>query len=330
MIKKIVDRFVNKIERISIVLKALFIIVPYNLFYKSIMNFTFPIRMKYHKYLKNYLSINSNEERKLEIKIDDLKLEEVIFACYFINQQNPQTGEQLNKADYGFIAPWYESVLQLGLDGIIIHDGLDDSFIKKYETKKIQFRKFKSGNNNVLDERWLFYYHFLLKTSIKRAFLTDISDVFITNNPFIKFNKKHVLYIGRDNGNKIRHSDWIIKELNHFFKLIGKKPPKSLIYQSFYNVGVVGGDREVLLYSLSKFSKYFLKADNPKYHEMTIFNLIVNRSFPTKLCFSLDESTFVNSKYDEAAIGKHVFSGYPLNSGFKDFDFNSKALFIHK
>lgn len=330
MLRGLLNRLGNKLERIIIVLKAYFIIVPYNLFYKQIMNITLKFRIKNHHYIHNYLSINAKEDRKLEIEDEDFMLEEVVFACYFINQRNPQSGELLNKADYNFISPWYESILKLGINGIIIHDGLDLDFIKKHETKNIKFRKFISGNNNVLDERWLFYYHFILKTNVKRAFCTDISDVFITKNPFLEFKKKNVLYIGRDNGNKIRHSGWMNNELVDFFQLLHKKPPKSLKHQAFYNVGVVGGERELLLFTLSKFCKYFLKANNSRYHEMTIFNLIINRSFPTYLTFSLTEPKEINPKFDKSAVGKHVFSGFPLNSKFKGFEMDSTAYFIHK
>lgn len=278
----------------------------------------------------NYLLKHSNRERFVEIKEQDYFLKEVLFSCYFVKKENPQTGEIQGEANFDYIKEWYESVKKLNIDAIIIHDGIDDRFIKDYETDKIQFRRFYAGNHPLIDERWITFYMFIKATTIEKAFFTDIGDVILTKSPFELISSQNQLFIGRDNANKIRLSGWILNEVEKFKLETGENPPKSFYYQALYNVGIVGGNRKVSLFVLSKVIDYILKSSPKTYKEMTVFNVVIHKYFFPKLSYHPEEKILVNPKNDPHASHKHLVSGYPLNSLFKGSEYDSDAYFIHK
>jgi hypothetical protein len=167
-------------------------------------------------------------------------------------------------------------------------------------------------------------------TSIERAFFTDIGDVILTKSPFELISSKNQLFIGRDNANKIRLSGWILKEIEKFSHEIGEKLPKSFYYQSLYNVGIVGGNRKVCLFVLSRVIEYILRSNPNTYKEMTVFNVVIHNFFFPKLTYHSEENIFVDPNNDGSSSHENLISGYPLNSLFKGFEYDSDAYFIHK
>ena len=321
-----VDRVKFRIDN----LKHRFIVWFFNSFQR-----TKQMRVLENKLLKetpnaDFLRGNSNTERSVEINHEDLTLKEVLFSCYFINKENPQTGEVQGIADFNYIQKWYESVVDVELNAIIIHDGIDQDFISKYTTARIKFRKFIPGSHPLIDERWIIFYIFLKATQIEKAFFTDIGDVVITKNPFHLISSKNQFFIGRDNAKKIRLSGWILKEISQFQDESKVKLPKSFFYQSLYNVGILGGNRKVMLFMLSRYIDSLLITNSKTYKEMTIFNILVHEHFFPKLTYDPNESVVVNPNIDSSATHEYLISGYPLNSAFKGFENDSKAYFIHK
>jgi hypothetical protein len=278
----------------------------------------------------DYLTIHSTQERSVVIEEEDKLLTEVLFSCYFIKKENPQTGEVLGKADFEYIRNWYESVLKAGIHAIIIHDGIDDDFISQYTTNKIKFRRFFPGNHPLIDERWITFYIFLKATKIQKAFFTDIGDVVVTKNPFVLINEKNQLFIGRDNANKIGLSGWILNEIETFKNETQQKLPQSFYFQSLYNVGIIGGNRTIMLFALARVIEYILRGKETTYKEMTIFNVIIHKFFFPNLMYNENESKTVNPANDQHSSHDHLISGYPLNSLFKGFENDSNAYFIHK
>ncbi len=278
----------------------------------------------------NYLTKHANRERSIEIKEEDLLIENALFSCYFIKKENPQTGEVQGKAKFEYIKNWYESVKKLNIHAIIIHDGIDEQFINEYETEKIKFRRFYPGNHPIIDERWIIFYMFLMRTNIKKAFFTDIGDVVVTRSPFDLISEKNQFFIGRDNANKIRLSGWILEEIEKFKNETQVKLPKSFYFQPLYNVGIVGGNRDTMLFVLAKVIEYILQSEESTYKEMTIFNVVIHKYFFPYLTYSKNEKIIVNPENDPYASHHHLVSGYPLNSLFKGFEYDSDAYFIHK
>lgn len=278
----------------------------------------------------NYLKDHADEERSVEIRDEDYLLDDVLFSCYFIKKENPQTGEAQKEANFEYIKEWYQSVQKIDIDAIIIHDGLDDSFIDKYTTDKIKFRRFFAGNHPLIDERWIIYYLFLLKTNIKRAFFTDIGDVVLTKSPFGLISDVNKFFIGRDNANKIYLSGWILNECRNLLSEINVQLPKSFYFQPLYNVGIVGGNRQVMLFVLAKVANIILLSDPSTYKEMTVFNIVVHQNFFPYLNYQPNEKVQVDPTKDGYSTHELLVSGFPLNSAFKGFEHESEAYFIHK
>lgn len=277
------------------------------------------------------LTHNSIKGRKIEIRQSDFALKQVIVTCYFTLKSDPQTGENRSKSDFKYIKPWYESILKLGLNGIILHDGLEETFIKKHQTEKIQFRYCEMGNYSIFEERWFLYNLFISKLEkLEFAFFTDSNDVFINSNPFIQFNQDQKLYVGRDNANRIKDSGWLLDELEDFVQEANFRVPKSYFLQSAYNAGVVGGDRNVLFFLTSKMVELIMNANSSKHKDMTILNLVIHLYFLPKLNVRNLDRKLVNSSDDFDSSSRNIVTGFPFNSGFKDFDFDSKAVFVHK
>lgn len=325
-----VTRVINKVKREFANLKHYSIVRKYN---KSILpniHKSFETALKENTPPEGFLTKFSDVERAIEILPEDQNLKKVVFTCYFTKRVDPQSGILRSEPDYKYIKPWYESMVKLDIHGIIIHDGIDKDFINKYETEKIQFREYKAGKYAIFDERWLFYYLFIKQTNIEYAFCTDLSDVFITHSPFERHIEKKVLYMGRDNANKIRQSQWILNEINIYLKDSGITIPKSFYYQPLYNVGVFGGDRAILLFFLSKVIEYTQYTETERFKEMTVFNIIIHKYLGVELQYSQSEATIVDPHNDKMSSNHVVKSGYPLNSMFKGFEFDSKATFIHK
>ena len=311
-------------------IKNKLIVYHYNFVRRAIQKKQLEIEISNASISTNYLRKNSKRERFVEIKEEDDKLENVLFSCYFIKKENPQTGEVQGKANFEYIKEWYESVKKLNINAIIIHDGIDEQFINEYETEKIKFRIFYAGNHPIIDERWIIFYMFMMKTKIKKAFFTDIGDVIVTRSPFELISEKNQLFIGRDNANKIRLSGWILNEVKKFLKETQTKLPSSFYFQSLYNVGIVGGNRNVILFLLGNVIEHILLSDESTYKEMTIFNIVIHKYFFPKLSYSESDQIMVNSNNDADATHNHLISGFPLNSLFKKYEYNSDAFFIHK
>tara|TARA_B110000285_G_C15095974_1_gene601991 strand:+ start:998 stop:1945 length:948 start_codon:yes stop_codon:yes gene_type:complete len=311
-------------------IKNKLIVYHYNFVRRAIQKKQLEIEISNASISTNYLRKNSKRERFVEIKEEDDKLENVLFSCYFIKKENPQTGEVQGKANFEYIKEWYESVKKLNINAIIIHDGIDEQFINEYETEKIKFRIFYAGNHPIIDERWIIFYMFMMKTKIKKAFFTDIGDVIVTRSPFELISEKNQLFIGRDNANKIRLSGWILNEVKKFLKETQTKLPSSFYFQSLYNVGIVGGNRNVILFLLGNVIEHILLSDESTYKEMTIFNIVIHKYFFPKLSYSESDQIMVNSNNDADATHNHLISGFPLNSLFKEYEYNSDAFFIHK
>lgn len=307
-----------------------FVVFKYNYFNRPLNMLFFSKKKQSAEPNPAYKFKFSDVERDIEISENDQNLKEVVFACYFTKRVDPQSGILRSIPDIEYIRPWYDSIKKLDIHGIIIHDGIDSAFITKYQTEKIQFRKYTAGNYAIFDERWILYYLFISRTNIRFAFFTDISDVFVKANPFITFQNKDMLYIGRDNINKITLSEWMTNEIKTFSKESGYSIPKSFKFQELYNVGIVGGDRNLILFFLSKVIDFFLLTNSEPYKEMTVFNLVIHNYFFPKLYYNPNEPTLTNTKKEQSRKNKHLYSGFPLNSGFKDFDMESKAVFIHK
>lgn len=278
-----------------------------------------------------YIQSNSNKKRTVE-KIDsDLMLKEVIVTCYFAKKSDPQTGILRNSADFAYIQPWYDSMLKINVHGIILHDGLEEEFINRFQNEQIQFRFCELGNYSIFEERWLIY-HILLNQlpKLEKVFFTDSNDVYITQNPFSFIRNNTSLYVGRDSSNRIKDSGWLKEECDKFIEESNYPLPKTYTYQWVYNAGVAGGSRNLMFFFTAEMSKLIFKAMSNYHKDMTLLNIVIHEHFFPQLSSGNYNQKLVDTRNDLFASHKNLVTGFPFNSGFKDLDLTSTALFIHK
>lgn len=286
--------------------------------------------LKDHSVPEGFLVHNARHKREVEVTDEDRQQKEVILGCYFIHQKDPNLGITRRAPDIEYIGPWYDSVKKLGRYGIIIHDGLDPDFIRRYETEHIKFRKYTGGDYSIFEERWFAYYMWLSATSIQRAFIADINDVYITKDPFSLSGHEYTLYVGRDNANKIKDSGWIQAEMEQFSRDAHLDLPRLLPYQYTYNAGVVGGSRSVLLLLMSHMIRYTMLTCTSVHKDMTLLNLFIFLYYRPKIDTDLTRPRLANREDDLRASNQNLITGYPFNSDFQKLQLNSDAYFIHK
>tara|TARA_Y100000590_G_scaffold14063_2_gene16885 strand:+ start:6202 stop:7041 length:840 start_codon:yes stop_codon:yes gene_type:complete len=236
--------------------------------------------------------------------------ENVIMTTYFCKKIDPQRLKISPCNDIIYIKPWYYSIKKLGLNGIIFHDGMSDSFIKKYETDKIKFIYVDSNDYDysLNDLRYFVYYDYILKNkNIKNVFMTDGNDVTIVNNPFVDklLNK---VCVGKEL-EKLYKKDWMLNKIKQFNKIKGLHFNKNK--ETIYNAGLLGGKRENILRFLENMLYIFdsLSFDQKKQNlNMIVFNYVV---------------------YNH--LNENVISGEILHSKYKKFENDRKDIyFIHK
>lgn len=272
----------------------------------------------------------SDIERDVEVQEGDRDMRTAVLTCYFTRKADPQLGIIRLTPDIGYIAPWYDSIVSLGLNGIILHDGLDREFIEKYQNDHVQFRQCIYGNYSIFEERWFAYHRFISQTGITHAFCTDCNDVYITRDPFANGLEENVLYVGRDLANRVRHSGWLLQETERFRNDSGMHIPYTFKHQPLYNAGVLGGNRNVLLAVMSGIINLTLQTRTDTHKDMTLLNLVIHNHFPVKLAYYWCDSKFVDPENDPDGCNRYLRSGHPLNSAFKKEQMNSDAIFIHK
>jgi len=276
-------------------------------------------------------TFNSTNNRFVEANDKDNDLKTVVVTCYFTLKPDPQTGSIRNAADFKYIKPWYDSLLKIGAHGIILHDGLEAEFIALHQTPTIQFRYCEMGNYSIFEERWLLYHLFLRQLpQLEKVFFTDSNDVHITKNPFPFITKKSALYVGRDNANRIKDSGWLEAERLKFLEESNYILAKTYEYQWVYNAGVTGGNYPVMLFLTNEMSKLIFRATSSHHKDMTLLNIVIHEHFYPLLSKENWDQQLVDTRNDVLASHSNLITGYPLNSGFKDLDLNSKAYFIHK
>lgn len=326
-----IKRIINKIDRIIRFSLINIRISVYNKLERRKQKKNLSFKLSKTEEINYFFFHNSLKKRSVECKENDLNLNEVVVTCYFTLKPDPQTGFSRNSADFKYIQPWYDSLLKTGANGIILHDGLEAEFIARYQTPTIQFRCCEMGNYSIFEERWLLYHLFLQQLpQLEKVFFTDSNDVFITQNPFPFITSETALYVGRDNANRIKDSGWLEAERLKFLEESNYNLPKSYEYQWVYNAGVTGGSYRVMLFLTREMAKLIFKATSNHHKDMSLLNIVIHEHFFPFLSKYNWEQQLVDPKNDAFASHSQLITGYPFNSGFKDFDFDSTAYFIHK
>lgn len=170
-----------------------------------------------------------------------------IISSYLVTAIDPQRNAFLQPNEGDYIQDWYDSIVGLGLNGVILHDWLQPAFIAKFPRVKF-YRVPPIRDYYIYDYRWVIYLNFLKTHKFDSCFFTDVSDVKVIMDPFIQPEfKNENLYCGDEPGeigvniwmqNSLRNPD--LMKQRYFEEIIASDLPT-------FNAGVVGGGYDIML-----------------------------------------------------------------------------------
>lgn len=235
-----------------------------------------------------------------------------IFTTYYTGKPNPQTtAKEAVSNDFSMIEGWYNSVVRLGLHGVIFHDHLTKEFVEEYECPNVHFVHVDYISERGLnDERYYVYLRELIqKKGIEWVVTTDLFDVDFLKDPFEYITNKNVIYVGSEtpeSAHVINGEFWpVIK--NKARRAYGEVPSWwTMAVKYLLNAGLVGGHRDIMIRLLNLMIEDFDK---------------INTTLNTNM-FVLAKTIFVN---------KIPFvTGYPLHSSYKKFEKTGGFYIRHK
>lgn len=235
---------------------------------------------------------------------------DVIFTSYFTSKSNPQANNFAPSNNISYIYTWYSSVITLGLNGVIIHDGLSSEFINKYSRENIEFYYYNPIKYSLNDERYFALQEIFETNKFNKVLLTDGSDLIIKRNPFDFFTDQNLLYFGTDMDAtpSIKDNVWCLNKLNN---LLSIKPnlvqiDNDFLEFSYINAGVYGGTYNLVKEFNSLLVNFLLELNSTSNNNMMAINYLL---WKAKLDF---------------------FKGPPLTSPFKKYELHGDYIIIHK
>lgn len=230
---------------------------------------------------------------------------DVVLTSYYSGKIDPQNHVFVEEDSFNYILPWYATMTERQMYGLIFHDHLSDKFVEKYSTPKIQFIKVDSSayNVSIIDFRFLAYRDFLTEHYFNRILLSDVSDVMFLKNPFELMTDPEKIYIGSET-RKINQSEYC-REL--FVKIY---PQFKYWDNTILNAGLIGGSHKIMMEYLEHFAEEEKNNRQPDDipQDMAVFNHVIY--------------TYFNDRY---------VTGHPLHTEFGKGDVhNPEAYVVHK
>ena len=110
-----------------------------------------------------------------------------IISYYFTTARDPHGREPIKENDPNYIKTWYNSVIALGLQCVLFHDGFTQEFMDEFpQMRFIQVPPVPKGMQ-LHDYHWLLSHTYLHRhDDIENVFFTDCPDVKVVKNPFIQ------------------------------------------------------------------------------------------------------------------------------------------------
>jgi hypothetical protein len=227
-----------------------------------------------------------------------------VLAIMFTSKPDPQRGEKISTDYAAYLRPWWTTVNQVGLRGVVLHDGLPDDFIVSATTGHVRFERMEPGEWPILHDRHRLFRDYLKSHDDEFVFITDISDVAFKRDPFtlIRADRgQHRLFIGSEQ-KRIGECRCLRKEVADQFGCLLHAERRVV------NPGIIGGLRQEVISFLEKVIDCIAEQRRLVNSDMSIVNKVV---------------------HDTYAWGE-LFTGLPLHSRFKKWEYNSPAAILHK
>ena len=226
------------------------------------------------------------------------KQENYVMSTYFTGVKNPQYSVTFLQNCYRFVQQWFESVIKIGAHAVIFHDGLTEDFQNRMKNlySHVHFQRIDVEERSPNDYRFYLYHQYLsLHPEIQNIVFTDIRDVTYLNDPFEVMRViGDYIFIGVDV--PFYENAWCNEVTNVILRRCHSSDSESkwVKLHPFYNAGVIGGTRHIMLNFLTKMTQYLDGTLHKHNCNMATINLVTHKHF------------YENS-----------FSGYPFQSAFK-------------
>jgi hypothetical protein len=241
----------------------------------------------------------------------------LILACHFTGIYDVNRNHILAHDSYELVSQWADSIINLGLQGIIFHNNFSKLTCQKYSNNNISFVEVDYNptfNPNVF--RYFIYKQFLAENidHINSVFVTDITDVVVLQNPFIQpsFVNTPKLFCGDEP--KRLDNDWMKDHATHLRNNIKDYQAYEIQFAkaALLNCGIIGAEAQLLKEFFERLwyiHEHFNKENKTAYTgDMGAFNYLVRTQYNKRICF-----------------------GAPVNTLFKQYEVNRKdCWFRHK
>lgn len=229
----------------------------------------------------------------------------VVITVMMTQKPDPQRGEPISSDYLNYIRPWWTTVNKVGLQGVILHDGLPQNFISEATTENVSFTKCELGQFPILHQRHFAVRDYLRQSTAEYVLITDVSDVAFKRDPFelmVSQPEEIRLFIGSEK-KPIGRNKCLKSEMRDQYGNVEHAE------RTVVNPGILGGRRKEVIDFLN------LLTDEIEAHGHHLINsdmCMVNRVFHRN--YSLSE----------------VFTGSPLHSEFRGWQYDTQAAVMHK
>lgn len=231
----------------------------------------------------------------------------LVFASYFTGTKDPQRNTTWASTPKNLI-PLIESVVDHKL--VIFHDCFDE--VPDFEhCSWVKANDDLTGVYSASVLRWFRYLRYLneLEQKPEKLFMVDSTDVIMLSNPFDQM-VSDTLYCGDEN-KTTTGCGWLRRKASKFTAPDFYQVTQSHKHERLLNAGLVGGYIDICLEFLSLLTNYHLQyntvTDASESMDMPGFNYTVWKHFASRL-----------------------IHGHPVNTGFKDNQFDYTKWWKHK
>jgi hypothetical protein len=235
---------------------------------------------------------------------------DVCFSTYFTLRGDPWQNSEVYKDEFFMVRNWYNSLVQLDLNGVLFYDDLNPSFVSRFATDQIHFlptHATRQSNRSNNDLRFYVYKQFLEQQQQQQqnqqdlvvpvfeyVLFTDSFDVNIHKNPFefmrsvtsehVSQGKQAPLFVGSEQYIEISSAfeEWL-RLRNYFCKL----PIEEYFNKNkfLWNPGIIGGRLDVVIEFLQHMLQILDSTPPSENCNMPAFNYVMENHFVNRAVY---------------------------------------------
>lgn len=221
------------------------------------------------------------------------KMQNLICATLLTGVYDVNRNQTLAHNNFNLIEKWYESIVNLKLNGIVFHNAFSIETVNKFQNQYVKFIKVDYNHQlNTNAYRYVVYEQFLNENAhqIANVFFTDITDVEVVSNPFLAplfLNNKDFLFCGDEP--KILQNEWMQDHCTHLRNNIKDFSDfeSENANETLLNCGIIGGNIAVmqkLINQLANLHLTYTVTNTTAYTlDMGAFNYLARTLFKNKL-----------------------------------------------